>query len=119
MSKADLRAEFEEAVGRFNPVREGTREFRIATKIGLLDVRLYDDRDGAWIAARWSDSKAAAKHFGVKSFMSGDRLNPCSGKWNWHWWEFWPHGIKSKAADRRQAGQQMIVAFVQQLDQMV
>ena len=117
--KIDLRAEFEAAIGRFNPTREGRRDFRIKTSLGPLDVCIYVEKDGSWIAAVWDDVDAVANHFGVKSFMSGDRLNPCSGKWNWHWLQFWPCGIKALKADREEAGRKMIAAFVKKVEELV
>ena len=118
--KVDLHAEFEAAIGRFSPTREGRREFRINTMIGPLDAQIYVDKDqSSWIAAVWGDVNAAAQHFGVKSLMSGDRLNPCSGKWNWFWREFWPCGVKDLKADREESSRKMIVAFVKKVEELV
>ncbi len=49
------------------------------TKLGPLSVTPYAD----WIACRFHDVERAAKHFGVTR-LGCDRLNPHSGKWNWH-----------------------------------
>ena len=51
----------------------------IQTKLGLLSVTPYE----GWIACRFHDVTRAAAHFGVTS-ITQQRLNPVSGKWNWH-----------------------------------
>lgn len=53
-------------------------DFRVETACGPLDVQLYPE----WVACRFEDVEAA------KSCLphgSGDRLNPHSGKWNFHY----------------------------------
>lgn len=49
-------------------------QFQLDTNIGILSIRI---RDG-WIACRFEDVEKA------KGANLGDRLNPFSGKWNWH-----------------------------------
>lgn len=61
---------------------DGNPEFKTETIIGPLHVRPMDD----WLACRFIDVAAAAKHFNVTA-ISEHRLNPYSGKWNWHWFD--------------------------------
>ena len=116
--KIDLCAEFETAIAGFKPTREGRREFRIMTKLGALDAHFYDESDGPWIAAIWDDVEKAKAQFGVEKTMiaaSMNRLNPWSGKWNWHWFQYWPYQLKSRKADRVDAARKMIAAFVEKV----
>jgi hypothetical protein len=117
--KIDLHSEFESAIGVFNPTREGRREFRIMTQSGALDVQLYDDKNGAWIAAIWDDVKKAAAYLDAKTFSAGRRLNHFSGKWNWHWSEQTPDWKGCRKAERVVAGRKMIVAFVDEVGSLV
>jgi hypothetical protein len=116
--KIDLKVEFETAIGAFKPTREGRRDFRIMTKLGALDVSLHDDDDQPWIAAVWDDVERARAHFGVeKTFLAVtmNRLNPFSGKWNWHWFQQRPYRERNRKADRIEAGRKMIAAFVEKV----
>ena len=58
--------------------------YPITTKLGVLLVRPIDD----WVACQFRDGAldAAKKHFGITGIQQG-RLNPYSGKWNWHPWD--------------------------------
>lgn len=55
------------------------RMFRIDTILGPLYITAYDD----WIACCFDNVQAAKTHYGVTTL--GSRLNPYSGKWNWHY----------------------------------
>lgn len=55
-------------------------EYAVWTKAGRLTIHPYGD----WIACRFDDPKAAAKVLNAKG-MFDTRLNPCSGKWNFHY----------------------------------
>lgn len=59
---------------------------RLETVVGTLSVILCEE-DGDWIACRFEDVEKAKQHFGIFNICQG-RLNPYSGKWNWHCWEF-------------------------------
>jgi len=118
--KVDLSVEFEAAIGDFKPTREGKRDYRIMTRLGALDVTLYEGDDQPWLAAIWDDVEKARVHFGVNKVLPQlDRLNPYSGKWNWHWFQQWPQEIKARKADRIAAGRQMIAAFVEEVRELV
>lgn len=49
-------------------------EYQLNTNIGILSIGIKD----GWIACRFEDVEKA------KGANLGDRLNPFSGKWNWH-----------------------------------
>jgi hypothetical protein len=49
-------------------------EYQLNTNIGILSINIQD----GWIACRFEDVGKA------KGANLGDRLNPFSGKWNWH-----------------------------------
>jgi len=120
--KVDLSVEFEAAIGAFKPTREGKRDYRIMTRLGALDVTLHEADDQPWLAAIWDDVEKAKAHFGVKKvlpLLMEERFNPYSGKWNWHWQGFWPHGIKARKADRIESGRKMIAAFVGEVNKLV
>jgi hypothetical protein len=118
--KVDLSVEFEAAIGAFKPTREGKRDYRIMTRLGALDVTLHEADDQPWLAAIWDDVEKARVHFGVNKVLPQlDRLNPYSGKWNWHWQGFWLHGIKACKADRIESGRKMIAAFAKEVKELV
>jgi hypothetical protein len=118
--KVNLSVEFEAAIGVFKPTREGKRDYRIKTKLGALDVSLHEGDDQPWLAAIWDDVEKARVHFGVKKVLPQlNRLNPYSGKWNWHWFQQWPQGNKARKADRIEAGRKMIAAFVEEVKELV
>ena len=52
-------------------------EFQIETTLGLLHVTPFDN----WIATRFDDVDRAKAVLGSGRDV---RLNPCSGKWNFH-----------------------------------
>jgi hypothetical protein len=62
-------------------VSESREEYKIETTIGELFISIYDN----WVHCCFEDVAAARKHFGDHGFQC--RLNPCSGKWNWHFWD--------------------------------
>ena len=63
----------------FKPTPDGDREFSLDTPLGPLGASPYDD----WIACQFKDvAKAKAKQH--LPHGHADRLNPYSGKWNWH-----------------------------------
>lgn len=73
-------------------------EYVIETKLGTLYVHPMDD----WVACRFQgDLTLAKEHFGVRSLgqhlSDNSRLNPHSGKWNWHCHDVMPHGWKKRA----------------------
>jgi len=120
--KIDLCAEFESAIGGFNPTCEGRRDCRIMTRLGALDVSLQDGDDQPWIAAIWDDVEKAKAQFGVgRNAIEAQqhRLNPFVGKWNWHWFQYWPYQLKSRKADRIEAGRKMIAAFAEKVRELV
>ena len=120
--KIDLKVEFETAIAGFKPTRDGRREFRIMTRLGALDVSLHDADDEPWLAAIWDDVEKARAHFGVgRNAIEAQqhRLNPFVGKWNWHWFQYWPYQLKSRKADRVDAGRKMIAAFVEKVKELV
>lgn len=57
------------------------REFSIRTTCGVLHISPYD----TWIACCFDDVAAAKQHFPPVFGLGHDRLNPYSGKWNWHY----------------------------------
>jgi len=59
-----------------------TPAYEIHTLGGRLRILLMDD----WLACRFDDVEKAAKLFGITTIQQG-RLNPYSGKWNWHWFD--------------------------------
>jgi hypothetical protein len=59
-------------------------QMEILTKAGLLQVSVHDSVYSPWIACRFQDVAAAREHFGVTALCSWHRLNPYSGKWNFH-----------------------------------
>src|SRR5688572_12942208 len=65
------------AGGRPVPGYWPAREFDIETAAGTLRVRGHE----RFIACRFSDVERAVANLGAHPY---DRLNPCSGKWNWH-----------------------------------
>lgn len=61
-------------------VSESREEYKIQTVIGELFVSIYDN----WVHCCFDDVEKAKAHFNITGINQG-RLNPCSGKWNWHW----------------------------------
>lgn len=61
----------------FKPTPDGDREFSLDTPLGPLGATPYDD----WIACQFKDVAKAKQHL---PHGHADRLNPYSGKWNWH-----------------------------------
>lgn len=61
----------------FKKVEGGLRDYRLDTPIGVLWASPYDD----WIACCFEDVARAKEHL---PHGHADRLNPHSGKWNWH-----------------------------------
>lgn len=61
-----------------NPIGELGGRMALQTICGILHVTPY----GNWIACRFYDVDAAVAHFGYDRVHG--RLNPCSGKWNFH-----------------------------------
>lgn len=58
--------------------------FTAQTICGPLTITPLDN----FIACRFEDVEKAKAHFGVRDYDVGaKRLNPFSGKWNWHWFE--------------------------------
>ena len=49
-------------------------EYMVNTRAGALRVHVYDD----WIACRFEDVAKA------REVVRSGKLNPYSGKWNWH-----------------------------------
>lgn len=58
------------------------QEYKINTVVGMLFVAIYED----WVHCCFEDVAAAKAHFKVTGICQ-HRLNPCSGKWNWHHWD--------------------------------
>jgi hypothetical protein len=78
----------ERLVGRNLP---GRGDFIVQTICGELRVHVYED----WYATAFVDTDKAKAHFGVTGIGQG-RLNPHSGKWNWHPWDVCPSGFRPK-----------------------
>ena len=66
-------------------VSESREEYKIQTVIGELFIHIQSD----FVHCCFEDVAAARKHFGDHGFQH--RLNPCSGKWNWHVWDANPN----------------------------
>jgi hypothetical protein len=62
-------------------VSESREEYKIQTVIGELFIHIQAD----FVHCCFEDVAAARQHFGDHGFQH--RLNPCSGKWNWHVWD--------------------------------
>jgi hypothetical protein len=69
----------------------------LETAIGKLDIHVID---GDWIACRFDDVEKAKEHFGVRGLGCG-RLNPYSGKWNWHHFEYAPVDSQGRIRPRK------------------
>jgi len=110
--KTNLQKEFDSALAVFVLEKGEYLDLRIQTKVGPLELMFYDSKEGPWIAARFVDIDQARKHFGVKENDFRSRLNPCSGKWNWHWHEFEPVVSRHIKSLKQAGGQKMIAAFV-------
>ena len=65
--------------------------FTVQTKLGPMNLIPFDD----WVACRFDDVEKAKAHFGISNIGQG-RLNPFSGKWNWHAWDVCPHGYQPR-----------------------
>ena len=76
-------------------VSESREEYKIQTVIGELFIHIHDN----WVHCCFDDVAAARKHFGDHGFQC--RLNPCSGKWNWHYFDVNPDVIYPKPRDWR------------------
>ena len=61
----------------FQPLADSDGAFVLDTPLGTLRATPYDD----WIACRFEDVARAKQHL---AHGHADRLNPHSGKWNWH-----------------------------------
>jgi hypothetical protein len=100
------------ALAPFAPVPGEHREWRIQTVAGPLEVTLYEGSDaGPWLACCFADVGQAREHLGIRAGDCSTRLNPWSGKWNWHWHEFGPYTLRPSKAEKLAAGRQMIAAF--------
>lgn len=71
-------------------VSEDREEYKIKTVVGELFISICDN----WVHCCFEDVAAARKHFGDHGFQC--RLNPCSGKWNWHWFDVDPKVLVEK-----------------------
>jgi len=118
--KLGLQDEFALALAPFNPVKGEHRDWRIQTAIGPLEVTLYDkDGQGPWIACAFLDVEKARLHFGVSpSDFFKFRLNPYSGKWNFHC-EEWACRVRPSKADKQAAGRRMISAFIEEVKYII
>lgn len=58
-------------------------EYKINTILGELFIHIQDD----WVHCCFENVDAAKRHFGVTGISANRRLNPYSGKWNWHHWD--------------------------------
>ena len=69
-----------------NDYGTGRPSYNISTVCGPMRVTpFFDPRSTPWIACRFDDVEAAAKHFNVpKEYQWGHQLNHHSGKWNFH-----------------------------------
>lgn len=109
---------FAEAIAKFNPLPE-VDGFAIPTKIGYLWCRIYEDGQ-PWIPARFDDVDKACRHFGVSKndIMGSQRLNPCSGKWNWHMFQFAPRQKRYVKKETREYSMKMIEAFTREVEEL-
>ncbi len=58
----------------------------IETRAGSLLIHPYADEIDFWIACRFEDVSRAREVLGVKPYQVSGRLNPYSGKWNFHYY---------------------------------
>lgn len=110
-----LNAEFEKTLAKYNPVKGELYKWRIETNAGPLEIDFMCDNE-PWIACRFIDVDKAKRRFYI-----GQRLNPYSGKWNWHVFEFCQCATmfcKLSASDAYAAGQKMIEEFVKTLEEI-
>lgn len=56
------------------PAEGNQYRFELTTSVGVLRLQSY----GSWIACCFDEPRRALH-------VAGARLNPFSGKWNWHW----------------------------------
>ena len=113
-----LTAIFNHAILRFNPTPEHDGVV-IQTKAGPLWCRIYEEGQ-PWIPCRFEDVEKARKHFGVSknAIMGPQRLNPCSGKWNFHMFEFAPRQKRYFKKERREYTIKMIEFFAKQVEEL-
>ena len=71
-------------------VSDDREEYKIKTVVGELFIHIRDN----WVHCCFEDVAAARKHFGDHGFQC--RLNPCSGKWNWHHFDVDPKVLAEK-----------------------
>jgi hypothetical protein len=79
-------------------VSEGREEYKIKTVVGELFIHIQDN----WVHCCFEDVAAARKHFKIDNIHQG-RLNPFSGKWNWHWFDVNPAVLGNKSKDSKAA----------------
>jgi hypothetical protein len=90
-------------------------KFRIESVAGPLHVMPMDD----WLACRFEDVAAASKHFVIHTIQQG-RLNPFSGKWNWHWFDHMPEYCQEPTRVNMEAGvDNMLEAFAAEVEKLL
>ena len=62
------------------PNSPGWYALRLRTVVGDLDISVFDD----WVATRFADPEAAKALLNPRGELGSCRLNPFSGKWNFH-----------------------------------
>jgi len=72
--KFSFKTVMERAIARLGGKPNQWGEVEVPTRAGALSVTVLDN----WVATRFLDVDAA------RTLGLGDRLNPYSGKWNWH-----------------------------------
>ena len=86
----------------------------IPTKLGILSIHVFDD----WIACRFvGDLEPAKKHWGIKTINQG-RLNPYSGKWNWHWYDVSVYNSKTNKKATKTTLKALAAAFIKAVDEI-
>lgn len=73
-------------------VSETREEYEITTILGDLFIAIYDD----WVHCCFENVEAAKQHFGHVGISANRRLNPHSGKWNWHWFDVNPDVLEKR-----------------------
>jgi hypothetical protein len=97
------------------PCNYGPAKYEVQTIVGLLTIHVYDD----WLACRFAETERPNAHFGVRYSDPCIRLNPYSGKWNWHWFECMPHGTKWTKANKAKGSALLLTTFQNAVDRIL
>jgi hypothetical protein len=61
------------------PTKDGFYEYQLETSVGLLRLSFSEGDSLASVFARFEEPERAV------AVIGRHRMNPYSGKWNWHW----------------------------------